>query len=156
MRQVIVLAALLASVGCYTLQPVAGQPLPLGTVVSLRINDAGRTVLGGQMGPEISEIEGRLLGKDSAQYVLAVQQVKLLRGGEQVWAGERVQVATNHVSEVSEKKFSRGRTAAVTAVAVGVLAIALQQGLLGSITGGENKTPPDTATSVRYPRFGRH
>ena len=72
--------------GCFTLKPVTGQPLPLGTVVSLSINDAGRAVLSGTMGPEISDIEGRLVQKDSAEYVLAVSLVKLMRGGEQVWS----------------------------------------------------------------------
>ena len=141
--------------GCYTLQPVAGQPLPLGSQVSLAINDAGRAALGGSMGPEISDIQGRLLQKDSAEYVLAVSQISLLRGGEQVWAGERVRVQTSFVSTVSERRFSRGRTAILSAAALGVVAGIFSQGILGNLSGSEGKPPSDSGASNRIPRFKR-
>lgn len=153
-RRLVVAAALVVSVtGCFTLQPVAGQPLPLGTTVSLGINDAGRAALGGAMGPEISEIEGRLIQKDSAEYVLAVALIKLLRGGEQVWSGERIHVKTAYVNGVSEKRFSRGRTAIVATAAAGVLALLISQGVLGNLAGDDGKLPPDTGVSIKYPRF---
>lgn len=148
-------AAAFGSVGCYTLQPIAGQPLPLGTQVSLAINDNGRAALGGSMGPEISDIQGRLLQKDSAEYVLSVTQISLLRGGEQVWAGERVSIKRDYVATVSERKFSRGRTTIVSAAALGVLAIVFSQGVLGQLSGEDGKVPPDSANSSRIPRFKR-
>ncbi len=150
-----VATAALASVGCYTLQPIAGQPLPLGTQVSLAINDNGRAALGGQMGPEISDIQGRLLQKDSAEYVLSVTQISLLRGGEQVWAGERVRVRSEYVSTVSERRFSRGRTALVSGAVLGVVAVVFTQGIIGSLQGDEGKAPKDSANSNRIPRFKR-
>ena len=153
MQRLVVVAAVLIATGCYALQPVTGQPLPLGTVLSLSINDAGRAVLGGTMGPEISSIEGRLIQRDSAEYVLAVAQVSLLRGGEQVWAGERIRIKTEFVNAVSEKRFSRTRTAIVTTAVVGVVALVISQGILGSLSGDNGKTPPDTGVSIKYPRF---
>lgn len=152
-RRLTVAVALLVSMGCYRLQPVAGQPLPLGSVVSLGITDAGRTILGGQMGPEVLAIEGRLVQKDSAEYVVAVAQVRLLRGGIQVWSGEHVRVKSEFVSVVSEEQFSGRRTALVGVAAVGVVAFLISQGILGSLIGDEGKTPPDTLISQKYPRF---
>jgi hypothetical protein len=137
------------------LHPVANQPLPLGTIVSVSINDAGRAALGGSMGPEIGDIEGRLLQKDSAEYVLAVTQLHLLRGGEQVWSGERIRIKTEFVNTVAERRFSRGRTAALSAAAVGVVAIMFSQAIRGAIAGDEGKAPPDSGISIKYPRFGR-
>ncbi len=153
MRRFVVAAGLLAVMGCYSLQPITGQPLPLGMVVSLGLNDAGRAAMGGQMGPEIAEIEGRLVQKDSSAYVLAVAQIRLLRGGTQVWAGERVTVKTAFVTGVSKREFSRSKTAIVTAAAIGVVAIGIQQGILGKVEGAESKTPPDTSLSIRFRRF---
>ena len=141
--------------GCYTVRPITGQSLALGTTLSLNINDAGRATLGGQMGPAINEIEGRLLEKDSAAYVLAVTQVRLFNGGEQVWSGERVRIRTEFVNTVSERKFSRGKTALISAAAVGLVAIVLSKGLIGSLAGDDGKLPPDTGVAIRYPRFGR-
>ena len=153
MQRLVVVAAVLIATGCYALQPVVGQPLPLGTVVSLNINDAGRSVLGGTMGPEISDIQGRLIQKDSAEWVLAVAQVSLLRGGEQVWSGERIRIKTEFVNSVSERRFSRSRTAIVSSAVVGVVALLVSQGIIGSLAGDEGKLPSDTGVSVKYPRF---
>ena len=36
------------------------------------------------MGPEIGQIEGRLLEKDTGQFLVAVSSVRMLRGGEQI------------------------------------------------------------------------
>lgn len=147
------MATVLVSAGCYTLEPVGNQPLPLGSQVSLSINDAGRAALGGQMGPEISDIQGRLLQRDSAEYVLAVAQVSLLRGGEQVWAGERIRVKTGYVNTISERRFSRSRTVAVSAVTLGVVVAIFSQGILGNVAGDDNHPRTDSANSNRIPRF---
>lgn len=139
--------------GCYTLQPVVGNPLPLGTQIGVSITDAGRVALGGSMGPEISLIEGRLVSRDSAGYVLAVSMVHFLRGGEQVWTGERIRIKTEHVGQVSERKLSKGRTAAFTAVGVGILAVIVRQSIVGSLFGDDGVSPVDTLQAIRIPRF---
>jgi len=140
------------TIGCYNLQPVVGNPLPLGTQVGLDINDAGRAVLGGSMGPEISLIEGRLVARDSVGYTLSVSQVHLFRGGEQVWSGERVVVKSEYVSSLRERKLSRGRTAAMVAASVGVVALIVRQSIVGSLFGDDGRLPPDSAQTIRIPR----
>ena len=87
-------------VGCYALQPTRGTVPQPGTVIGLDINDAGRVALGGSMGPEISQVEGRLLQADNTEYVVGVTALHLLQGGEQVWHGEQVHVKKEycHVS----------------------------------------------------------
>jgi len=137
---------------CYTLQPMAdrGTP-PLGMVVALDITDAGRAALGGSMGPEIGQIEGRLTRNEGDTFEIAVSAVRLLRGGEQVWKGEKVQIQRNHISRMYEKQLSKGRTVAASAVTVGVVAYFASKGLLGSIFGDEGQLPGDTAESRRRP-----
>jgi hypothetical protein len=94
----IVMAVSAVSVGCYTQQPTGGAVPPAGTPMAFDITDAGRVALGGSMGPEISQVEGRLLDRDSSSYLIAVTGIHLLRGGEQSWAGEQVRLRTEHVS----------------------------------------------------------
>lgn len=155
LRRRVVAAALLVSTACYSHQPVIGQTLPAGAQIVISINDAGRLALGGQMGPEIAQIEGRLISKDSAEYVMSVAQLILLRGGQQVWSGERIRVKTEYITVVNEKRFSRTRTALVSAAALGAVALLFQQGLLGSVSGEDGKLPPDTSATARIPRFKR-
>ena len=151
-RIAVALSGVLVS-GCYTLQPVINGHLPpLGSAIALDINDAGRVVLGGTMGPEIGQIEGRLVQKDSVEYVLSVSSVRFLRGGEQTWAGERIHIKNDFVSSVQQKQFSRGRTAAISAVALGVVAIIVTRSLIGSGQGIPANPPTDTtAQKTRIP-----
>src|SRR5688572_22504152 len=85
------------SAGCYTLRPVYGTVPEIGTEVAFDVTDAGRTALGGSIGPEISQIEGRLVEKHDGEYLVAISAVRLIRGGQQVWRGERVRVKTEHL-----------------------------------------------------------
>ena len=104
------------------------------------------------MGPEISRIEGRLVQKDNTDYVVAVSVVNLLRGGEQTWRGEQVRIRQEYVSGLYEKKFSKGRSIAAGAVAVGVIAVLISKGSLLGLGGLDPRPgPSDTAFSVRRP-----
>ena len=154
-RRIVVAATLLASTGCYTMQPVSEQPFPLGITVELVINDAGRAALRPMMGPEVAKVQGRLVQKDSTGYTVAVTQLGLLRDGTQVWSGERVSIKSEYVNSVTERRFSRARTAVVTAAVLGVVAIVFTQSIKGSVFGDDGKVPSDTAVAVRYPRFQR-
>jgi len=138
---------------CYTLQPAARGAAPLGTEMAFDINDAGRLALGGSMGPEIAQIEGRLVEKDSSEYVVAVTGLKLLRGGEQVWRGERVRIKTSYVSSLYEKRFSRSKSMAMGAVGLGVLAAIVGRsiGVIGP-PGDGGPSPGDTSHTSRIPR----
>jgi hypothetical protein len=153
MKRLTFLAAVgLCTAGCYTLQPVVGSGPFLGDQLSLSINDAGRVALGGAIGPEISEIEGRLVQKDSSQYVMSVTLLRLLRGGEQVWSGEKIPVKSAFVSSVQVRRFSRARSVALGAVGVGTVAYMLTRAIIGSGS-HENKPgqPSDSANTLRRP-----
>jgi hypothetical protein len=137
--------------GCYSLQPIRSTPEP-GTVVALDITDAGRVALGGTMGPEIIQVQGRLISRDSSEYVLGVTGVNLLRGGTQTWRGETVRIRSEHVSSLYERRFSKGRTIALGAIGVGAIALIATQGLLGAANQDPPKMPVDTLQAVLRPR----
>ena len=144
-------AGLVALVGCYSLQPTRGATPQVGEKVAFDVNDNGRAALGGSMGPEIGQIEGRLLQKDTAQYLVAVSAVRMLRGGEQTWSGEPVRIRSEYVTNSYTRNFSRTRTLALTALGAGALAFIVTQSIVGS--GDEEKpTPIDTAQTRISPR----
>ena len=151
-KAVVIASAMVLCVGCYSLQPIVGPSPALGTTVAVSINDAGRVALGGSMGPAIDEVEGRLIQRDSAEYLLSVVTVRFLRGGEQTWTGERVRIKSEFVSVIKEKKFSRGRTALISAVALGAVAAFVTRAIVGSGQGELPRSPLDsTAQSIRIP-----
>jgi hypothetical protein len=107
------------------------------------------------MGPEIDQIEGRLVERDTADYLVAVTAVHLLRGGDQIWSGEQVHIKPAYVSRSYERRFSPGRTVVLSAIGVAVVAAFVSQTLIGSgndnsATGGDS-----SGATVRIP-VGRH
>ena len=142
-------AALLA--GCYTLQPTGRVTPDVGTRVAFDVNDQGRFALGGSMGPEIDQIEGRLVQRDTGDYVVAVSAVHLLRGGEQIWTGEQVHIKSAYVNQVYTRQFNSGRTIVLSAIGVAVVGVFVSR----SLSPGGNPTAPnepiDTAHTVRIP-----
>ena len=138
--------------GCYTLQPTGGPVPEAGSSIALDLNDAGRLALGGSMGPEIAQIEGRLLSKDDDEYRVAVSSLHLLRGGEQAWNGEDVRVRRDYVAAVRERKFSRGRTLALAAAGVGGVAFFVTRSIVGGGIESPPKVPPDSSASQRIPQ----
>ena len=125
---------------------------PVGAEMAFDINDAGRVALGGSMGPEIAQIEGRLVDRDSNEYVVAVTGLKLLRGGDQTWNGERVHLKTEYVSGLYERRLSRGRSIAAGAAGIGVIALIAGRSIFGAGSPDDRPSIPDTAQTHRIPR----
>jgi hypothetical protein len=141
----------LSLMGCYTLQPISSGALQAGSKVAFDMNDTGRVALGGSMGPGIDQIEGQLVeAQNGGDYLVAVSSVRLLRGGQQVWRGERVRIRPEFVSSMYERRLSKGRTTALIAAGVGVVAVFVGQSLLGG-GGSSERIPTDTAQTLRVP-----
>jgi len=140
----------LSSAGCYTLQPVAVAEPASGTHVAFAINDVGRVALGGSMGPELLKVNGTLLTKQTDTYFVSVSGVDLLQGGFQTWAGETVKINSSYVSAVYERKFSKGRTILLSAVAVGIASA-----FIGGKAVSYLDPPPDTSLNVPVTLRGR-
>ncbi len=141
--------------GCYTLQPPRGPEPESGAVLGFDINDAGRTSLSGTMGPDLSKVEGRLIEKDSTGFLIAVRNVTLRIGGEQVWSGEQVRIRPDYFYNMYERQFSTGRTIAFSALMAGGLgAIILTTSLLvaGSGTNNGDDCPPNCGSDTRIGR----
>lgn len=141
--------------GCYTLEPARQLTAPPpGSVIALDLNDRGRAALGGSIGPEVGQIEGRLVSMDTSEFVLQVTGIRFLRGSEQAWTGEVVHVKSDFVSSRYERRFSTVRSVLLGAVAVGAVAVAAAKGLSAFGTGdASGPAKGDTSvTATRVPR----
>lgn len=139
--------------GCYSLQPLRGvEPQP-GMKVAFDVNDTGRVALGGSMGPQIAQVEGLLVEKDTTGYLLSVSTIRMLDGGQQVWSGEQVRVSPRFVGSAYERRFSLGRTMTLGALSAGGIA-AIIAGISLTTGGGADGPggPQDTVdTKVGRP-----
>jgi len=149
----------LAVAGCYTMQPAAGVSPELGSTLAFSINDVGRVALGGSMGPEIDQIEGRLISNEKegngSDYLVAVSAVRLLRGGNQVWRGEQVHIKSDYVNTIYFKRYSAGRTVLVSAIAVAGVAALAGAAIIGSGMTTDDPSDTNPGTLRRTPRWPR-
>lgn len=141
-----------SSVGCYAARPAAVGAAPeLGARMSFVPNDQGRATLALVMGEGVERVDGTLLARDSAGYLVAVREVRRARGAIQVWAGEPVRIADRDARSISVLEYNRRRTAVAVASGVGAFGIILTRGLDGFALGSESTSQPrdSLASSLR-------
>jgi hypothetical protein len=114
------------------------------------VNDAGRVALGGAMGQSITRIEGRLLRRESDEFVVAVTSVSYLGGNTQTWSGETVRIKPGYVGTVYERRLAKGRTVAAAALGAGAIAFIVTRSVIGGGDPSDNRLPPDSGgTTIR-------
>ena len=131
--------------GCYVLQPVAGAAPADGTAMAFDVTDVGRVALGGAMGPSIAQIEGRLVRRESDEYVVSVSSVRYLSGGTQGWSGESVRLKPEYIATTYQRRLSKSRTAAMSALALGAVAFIVTRSVNGS---GDAESPVNPKDSI--------
>ena len=133
--------------GCfaYAAASPAGGPIP-GRAVELTINDAGRVGLAPVLGPGVLRVTGTLAAAADSEYVVRVSTVDAIGSGTATWAGDTVRVRRNYVNSLTERRFSRGRTAIAIAAVTALIAAIATRSLngIGGNGGGGTKLPPDT------------
>lgn len=94
-----------------------------GRRVHLSLSDNGSALLAPQLGPSVGEVEGVMNGDSDGVYALSVLGITRRDGQEIDWRGEHVPVPRAVVTSVTERRFSRSRTALfVVASAIGIAA----------------------------------
>jgi len=131
--------------GCFQHVPVSSSVIPSGTEVSVRLTERGRVALSESVGPGVRRIIGSVLESGDTSLVLAVQKVEHSDLDAPVpWAGERVEIPRELVSEVRERQLARGRSVVVAGL-VGAGAVVVSLITIATFTGGEPgpSRPPD-------------
>jgi hypothetical protein len=80
---------------------------------------------------------------------VAISTVRLLRGGVQVWSGERIRIKSEYVGSTYRRYLSKGRTVALGATLGGVTAYLVARNLIGSGGISDPPVPGDTGFSLR-------
>jgi len=130
--------------GCFTYTPLVGlRPQP-GQRVTFTISDQGRLALAQQVGSGVTSLEGTMVADGDGTYLVNVYEVKAIAGNSH-WTGERVTVRAEHVTGMSIRRFSKGRTAlAIVGTAASIGAFIITRNLLGfgSPQGDPTNPPP--------------
>lgn len=113
-------AVLLAfQVGCYTYLPIQETAPQSGTLVGIVLNDRGRQLVGGRLGPEAMQVDGSVVSQSESAVTVSVNRVRFMGGSNAIWAGEQVEIPKEGIRGFQERRFSKGRTTMLT---IGLLA----------------------------------
>jgi len=140
MSRVFVGSALLATMGCYSVEPLVGPSRP-GQELVVQISDAGSTQLAQYLGPGVSVINGRFIAAVDDTLKVAVSSTETRSGDVHFWQGEEISVAKNLVATLNEKKISTLRSLLVAGAAIGGAAL-ISVGFGGSGSRGKTSLPP--------------
>ena len=120
----LVVAALGLTTACYTYAPAgsAAAPPEPGRLVAFDITDAGRVALASGLGSGAERVEGELVSRTDSLLTLRVTGVRYRDGASARWSRESFGLRPEYVATTRERRFSRGRTLALAATALGALA----------------------------------
>lgn len=123
--------------GCYAYAVKPMSDVPPNASIAADISDVGRVALGTRVGSEVARVEGKLVQRTDTSMDLQVTQVTYLSGRSDAWQGQQVTLKPQDVKMVTQKTFSRSKTALlIGVVVVGLVATILSLNFLG-ITSGD-------------------
>lgn len=143
MRRAFCFVGLAFAAGCYGYYPEPEPSSLVGHQLLLTLTDSGSVVLARQLGPSIDAVAGRLTADSATKFMVAIAMVRRRDGIEADWRGEVVGIAHPLVAEVSERRFSRGRTTLFSA-ALGIALVAIREAFQGEGGGFGGTSPSGT------------
>jgi hypothetical protein len=137
-----VLMVLLA--GCHVYTPVTAPSPDLGQRYRFTLTDAGRAAIAERAGVGVLEIDGDLATATAEEFTIRVWGVRTIADGFSRWSGEAVALRREHLANVAQRQFSRGRTAlAVGGVVAAVVTFAITRRLIGSGADKDDDEKPE-------------
>ena len=139
-----VLPLLTSAAACYYYQPLDTPSPQPGTYMQVMLTDSGTSHFWGYLGPDVGNLQGRLISADPQSLALSVHSVEQRHGQILGWKGETVTLSREYVATMQERRFSKGRTGLLAAGAVmGLVAVvtALTNLGVGSGSGGGGGQP---------------
>ena len=126
--------------GCYSYAVRPVSEVSQNATVTVDINDMGSVALGDRVGPEVMRLEGKVVQRSDTTVRLLVSHVTYLNGNTEEWQGQEVGLRVQDVKLVTQRTFSRSRTALlIGAIAVGFVATILSLNFLGITSGDPNR-----------------
>ena len=114
----VVVASLAA---CYSYRPISAPGPDPGARISASLTQEGAMAMLAVLGPEVSEIRGRVVDADRDTLRVSLASVTSVRGVPTSWSGEEVPLLRSRLASVGERRLAPGGTVLLGAGVVGGL-----------------------------------
>jgi hypothetical protein len=135
-------AFMVSMTGCYTypVRPLAD--VSPSAIVSAEVTDVGRVDLAGAIGSGVARVEGKVVEVSDSVIRLSVTEVTFLSGLSNKWQGQDVTLRPQDVKLVSQRTYSKQRTALAVVLGVAAAVTVLLAGFKGLFSGDANRDKP--------------
>lgn len=141
-----VVIAIVSSAACYAQVPITdASAAPAGEPVHAVLTPYGSVEMVSKLGPNVHEVDGRLVSLDTSTVTIALATTVGLDGSQQNWSGDRIEFPRTVLDQLTTSRFSAKRT--VWLGVVTVAGVAVLRGVLGGtslVGGGGSNSPPPT------------
>ncbi|MDE3151440.1 MAG: hypothetical protein KGL93_04270 [Gemmatimonadota bacterium] len=137
--------AIVSSAACYTQVPITDTSAPAGEPVHAVLTPYGSVQMVSKLGPNVHEVDGRLVSFDTSTVTIALATTVGLDGTQQDWSGDRIEFPRTVLDQLTTSRFSARKTTWLGVVTVAGLAVL--RGVLGGtslVGGGGSNSPPPT------------
>lgn len=108
--RMVMAAALIAQAACYGYVPVTPDTPEPGSHLRVALNEQGASQLTSVLGPEVVELDGRLLAREDQTLSLLVSSYQTRRNAELAGTGDPVHVSIDQITRVEQKRLAPGRS----------------------------------------------
>ena len=128
--------------GCFVYRAAEPARLQPGEGVRIALTPAGSQELTGQVGPRVTQLEGRVIGSRDTSVALSVTQ--LLRGptNEEFWNGDSVIVPVRAVNALSVRRLDRQKSVIVAGSTIVALYFMRRLAQEAGVFGTSQSRPP--------------
>jgi hypothetical protein len=104
---------------CYRYVPLTQPEVSPAALVSVELSTQGASELAAIIGRDIRKVRGRVLNADEESITLGMASVTDAKGIDTGWKGEPVRFPRRFLADITERRFSLGRTLLFSGAAVG-------------------------------------
>jgi hypothetical protein len=110
--------------GCYRQHPLTAPVPAVGTQIVAQLTDTGTVMMGNQLGPGVTEVEGVVSAADATNWRLLMLRVDQRGVGSTIWSREPVTFPRPALTRVTERQLDKSRSWMVAGIIAATAIIA--------------------------------
>jgi hypothetical protein len=127
---------------CSTYAPTSLGVTPAKATVRFSLTDAAHSESFGQLGSQVTAVEGEVRSTSDSAITIAVSEVGRVAADNQAYHGEMITIPTRYIERVEQKRTQVGRSLLVAGAVIGAVIWIGTQARHGAVSSRRPPGPP--------------